>query len=126
MNFKRQKKLADKYPGLFAGFGGDPMLTLMAFGCEIGDGWYDIFADLCEKLSKIEGVVLAQVKEKFGQLRVYTYNGTDETERLCEAALEQSTHVCERCGAAGKLRGSGWYYTACDKHTKEEDLDVDA
>jgi hypothetical protein len=31
----------------------------------------------------------------------------------------------EECGAPGKIRGRGWYYTACDKHTREEDLNDD-
>ena len=33
-----------------------------------------------------------------------------------------SSIICETCGAPGKHRGRGWFYTACDAHTKEEDL----
>jgi hypothetical protein len=34
-----------------------------------------------------------------------------------------SARTCEVCGAPGKIRGQGWYYTACDEHTSEGDED---
>lgn len=48
------------------------------FGCEIGDGWYELMVDLCTEITaayKRSGapvdIVVDQVKEKWGGLRFY-------------------------------------------------------
>ena len=69
-------------------------------------------------------VVVNQVKEKYGTLRFYYTGGDRFVDGLVGMAEEMSLVTCESCGAPGKLRGRGWYYTACDKHTKKEDLAV--
>jgi replicative DNA helicase Mcm len=54
-------------------------------------------------------------------MRLYftTYpDGFDEIEREAE---KKSETTCEKCGKEGKIRGRGWYYTACYKHSKPED-----
>jgi hypothetical protein len=67
-------------------------------------------------------VVASQVKEKLGGLRFYV-NGADKTvENYITMAHSMSYRMCEVCGSPGKLRGHGWYYTACDAHTRGEDL----
>ncbi len=73
----------------------------------------------------ISQVVVTQVKEKFGTLRFYYTGGGDRyVDGLVGMAEEMSSVTCETCGAPGKLRGRGWYYTACDEHTKKEDFAV--
>lgn len=49
-----------------------------SFGCECGDGWYDLIHDLCQSISeryecdgKSVNIVILQVKEKFASLRFY-------------------------------------------------------
>lgn len=49
-----------------------------AFGCDVGDGWYDLLRGLCEeimaayqKAGEPVNLVVDQVKEKFGTLRFY-------------------------------------------------------
>lgn len=71
---------------------------------------------------EIPQVVAVQVKEKFGTLRFY-YNGGDEyISGLVSMAEWASSVTCETCGERGKLRGSGWVYTACDEHANPNDL----
>lgn len=67
-------------------------------------------------------VIAAQVKEKFGTLRFYYDGGDEYVSGLVSMAEWASANICETCGERGKLRGQTWLYTACDKHTKENDL----
>lgn len=71
---------------------------------------------------EIPQVVAVQVKEKFGTLRFYYDGGDEYIHGLASMAEWVSSVTCEECGERGKLRGSGWVYTACDKHTRPEDL----
>lgn len=48
------------------------------FGCETGDGWYDLLRDMCREITEAYqkggepiNLVVDQVKEKFGTLRFY-------------------------------------------------------
>lgn len=70
----------------------------------------------------IPQVVASQVKEKYGGLRFYYSGGDDGIDTMVSFAEMLSERTCETCGAPGKVRGGLWYYTACDAHTKEEDL----
>lgn len=121
MDRRLQAVLIKKYPILCQ----ETQLTIhqscMAWGFDVGDGWFKILDELLEKLSKHDGVILAQVKEKFGLLRVYINNGTDEVYKIIDEYESKSAHVCETCGDPGKSRGGGWIYTVCDScHVKFE------
>lgn len=70
----------------------------------------------------IPQVVATQVKEKYAGLRFYYSGGDDEIQAAVTFAEMLSERTCETCGALGKVRGQGWYYTACDAHTREFDL----
>lgn len=45
------KQLCDKYPKIFVNRSKSPQTSCMAFGFEVGDGWYDIIDLLCEALT---------------------------------------------------------------------------
>lgn len=103
----------------------------IAFGFECGDGWSDLLVDLCEKIQArlnelspevARDIVALQVKEKYGTLRFYLSSYDGVIENLVQEAERKSACVCETCGKVGKIRGACWYYTACDEHTREEDL----
>lgn len=129
--------LCERYPKIFVNRHGDPKETLMCWGFECGDGWYNIINQLCaniqhhvdwaqeqkEKYGRGEGcsqVVAVQIKEKFGTLRFYTNGGNDRTYGMTRMAESMSAVTCEECGAPGTTRGRGWIYTACDAHAREE------
>jgi len=63
-----------------------------------------------------------QVKEKYGGLRAYTTYVDDYIDGVINMAESMSYVTCEVCGNPGEIRGSGWYYTACDEHTDPEDI----
>lgn len=106
--------------------------TCMCWGFEIGDGWYPLIKDLSLQLESLIAKIpnritrqkyrASQVKEKYGTLRFYMTYSTPEMDLWIDKAETQSETTCEACGASGKLRGKGWYYTACDEHTKPHDL----
>jgi hypothetical protein len=107
--------------------------TAMCWGFECGDGWFNIINQLCSNIQHridwknkkeevVPQVVAAQVKEKFGTLRFYYDGGDDYIHGLTSMAEAMSGVTCETCGKPGKFRGKGWYYTACDEHTKPDHL----
>jgi hypothetical protein len=62
--------------------------------------------------------VARQVKEKFGTLRFYVSNATEEQYSAIQFAEYQSKMICEVCGARGTVGGRGWISTRCIKHRK--------
>lgn len=152
MRQELDKALCEKYPLIFQDRHGDPMSTLMCFGFEHGDGWYQILDSLCAQIQHhidwshknmqwdmdwnqkhpeeqreirqpVDQVVATQIKEKFGGLRFYYDGGDDAISGMVRMAESWAAHTCEICGAPGKLRGRGWMYTACDQHAREETVD---
>lgn len=67
-------------------------------------------------------IQFTQIKEKFGGLRLYTNYSDAYIDGVISMASSMSESTCETCGQPGKMRGKGWYYTACDLDSKEEDL----
>ena len=127
------KKLIKDFPILFQDRYGSMRETAMCWGFECGDGWEPIIRELAifiedinkSALPEDQAIVATQVKEKYGALCFYVdfvpevwadavYAAIDEAEKKSEV-------TCERCGRKGKLRGRGWYYTACGYHTRKED-----
>ena len=122
-----QNKLFEKYPKIFRQKDLDMKQTLMCWGMECGDGWYNIIDVLCcqvqnhlkHNLKKDQdpaavNVEAVQVKEKYGGLRFY-YNGGDEfIEGLVWMAEAISEQTCEECAAAGTQNSVGWIRTLCD------------
>ncbi len=82
----------------------------------IGDGWVPIVDDLFTRLVEtgFDIKTCAQIKEKFGGLRVYFDARSDEQNTLTEAAEARAYKTCEQCGEAGSLRREGWWKTLCD------------
>jgi hypothetical protein len=101
------------------------MESCLAFGLEIGDGWGPLLRELLTNMKKygtehgIE-IEITQVKEKFGELRVYFMLRTcsdgsclDELEDMVDAASDKSREICELCGKSGKIRESSWLMARC-------------
>lgn len=140
MKMELEKKLMEKYPKIFRQKDLPPNQSLMCFGIECGDGWYDILDTLCESIqryvdSAIEmgelrkeneknyQVEAVQIKEKFGGLRFYTSGNDDIVEGMIHLAEIWALKTCEYCGKPGKMRDDGWLVTLCDecdKKRKEE------
>jgi len=128
--------LCQRYPKIFVDRHGDVKQTLMCWGFECGDGWFNIIDRLCaniqhhvdwaqeqkEKYGRGEGcsqTVAVQIKEKFGTLRFYTNGGDEQIYGMIRMAESMSAVTCEECGAPGKHRSGGWIRTLCDTHETE-------
>ena len=87
----------------------------------IGKGWYPIVKDLIEDLIKLGwDKQVIQVKEKFGGLRFYISEGSDEIYKRIADAERLSYETCEICGNTGEMRKDiGWIRTLCNKHYEE-------
>lgn len=161
MKRELQDKLISKYPELFADSSKSMMETCMCWGCECGDGWYDLLdctlqvidrerqlrASFLDEMKreplwgrlkraylevKYQGrriydtyivptqrsniYKLTQVKEKYGELRVYMRGSTDTMDGAIDLAEELSARICEICGDRGTTYGNQWLYTRCEKH----------
>ena len=64
-------------------------------------------------------VIFTDVKEKYGSLRIYYFGGDDFVNGAISMAEKLSSTICETCGAPGELRGNSWFYTSCQKHSRE-------
>ena len=84
---------------------------------ECGEGWRSLYEPLLERC-KVERIEPLQIKEKYGTLRFYVMQGSDELFDAIAQAEEKSRTICEECGAPGELRdiGGGWLRTVCDAH----------
>lgn len=128
MDEKKTKQLFKKYKKLFPKKDRkNAMQSLMCFGFECGNGWYNIIDKLCSCIqnyitgNELEQVIVTQVKEKFGGLRFYAHNTDDLIEGMIWFAEYLSRRTCEECGEPGKRREIRmWVRTLCDKCYKEE------
>jgi hypothetical protein len=81
----------------------------------VGPGWAGLveqaYAFACTR-----GVILTDVKEKYGTLRIYTDYYDDDIETVLELIDWKSAHTCEKCGRPGKPRRTGWIKTLCFQH----------
>jgi len=101
----------------------DPQASLMKYGFECGDGWYEIVYNLFERLEPLVAGLdssylhfqVVQGKEKFGELRIYLNGSTDEMDQVINDAISTSKRTCEECGQPGTLQHgvSGWMKTLC-------------
>ena len=116
-------KLYLRFPDIFKGHKKPVTESLMAFGLECGDGWFQLIFELCEALEKqsdLEGVEMPearQIKEKFGGLRIYVSGTTKSMLDIIDRAEDKSETICEICGETGKVyKTRGWMKTRCLKH----------
>jgi hypothetical protein len=128
LKIELEKELVNKYPNLYKEYNKSPIESCMCWGFTCGNGWFDIIANLSEKLDNLN-VVAIQVKEKFGGLRFYyTFedNVNDETREkarnLVSEAEMLSYKTCESCGKEAEVEQiNGWISTLCKACRKERE-----
>lgn len=100
--------------------------SLMAFGCEHSDGWFNIIRAMCREIdAHLKNMKdpfdyeFVQIKEKFGTLRVYDNGHDDHIAGIIRMAESMSSMTCEVTGKPGRLYRSGtWYRTLCDEEAQ--------
>ncbi len=135
-DYQWQKELKSRYPDMLA--------KIHSF--EHDKGWKDILEVLFDQIQRFEAVILfdkqyrteseedwscmvadeqpytkiefAQIKEKFGGIRIYYDGGDHQTVRdLVREAENLADITCESCGSmelVKKQNNRGWIYTSCD------------
>lgn len=83
-------------------------------------GWHGLFRELAERLAREHPQArITHAGAKLARLQLITDGGNDETRALIMEAWHASAHMCEECGAEGRLlvdRG-GWGRTLCPSHS---------
>lgn len=91
--------------------------VLSHWGVECGEGWKGLYQPVIDAAA-FARVSVYQIKEKFGQLRIYL--GADAPQWLDDMVTNAeclSNYTCETCGRPGRMRSSGgWMTTRCDEH----------
>ncbi len=119
---------------------GDPKATCMAWGCSCGDGWFYLLDTLCHSIQHyidnraesiknkwttetklVPQVVLHQVKEKFGALRIYSEGGDEYVRAMINFTETLSAWTCENCGSQALEVGrtAGWIQCLCPECATE-------
>jgi hypothetical protein len=99
------------------------------FGFECNDGWADVIEAtlwLVQQRAKVSAldVKVTQVKEKFGQLRIYHRGGDESIGAVFDIAELVSGCVCEMCGMPGGVISiEGWLQARCGQHSGPERID---
>lgn len=80
----------------------------------VGPGWRELLEGLLRQLfdNGWDGEV-HQVKEKFGGLRFYTGESSEEIERIISVYEGRSREICEECGKPGKVSSVTPYWLKC-------------
>ena len=80
--------------------------TNLAFGCQVGDGWFELLMNLCITL-QIEftnfpepDFHFTEVKEKHGKLHiVHQGSENDDVYKIIDVYCDESLTACELCGS---------------------------
>ena len=137
MNNEYEQALYETFPEYFEPeeIRRDPHKSCMAWGFAHANGWYIIIWQILARLRQFcptAKIRVAQVKEKFGDLRFYYdildwgedgpgSQGRFDTliEDIVDYGEHLTRHMCEFCGIPAKHRYDGWHMTLCDKHYEE-------
>lgn len=126
MTKELEKKLFKKYPLIFQDKDKSVKESLIPFGFECGDGWYNIINRLCSNLqwntdhNDEPQIIAAQVKEKFGSLHFYIRGGTESQNTVISFVESLSYHICEKCGSMKDIgHTGGWITTLCEECAKD-------
>ena len=92
MKEELERKLFEEFPNLYRR-DKPPTESLMCFGFEVGDGWFDLLYELSREVQHLvesderyKNLEVQQVKSKFAGLRYYTSFVTPELNKLINEA----------------------------------------
>lgn len=135
MNEKNTQALVAAAPLLYRLYGTDTGWSIK-YGFDCGDGWFDILLGLSRKIEpELQAMLSAgkrqrdlphatQVKEKFGGLRFYLDNQSQQWTDWIREAEDAADKTCERCGVPGVMhRRRRFLQTLCPKCAKAEGFD---
>lgn len=127
MDPKLQDQLIAKYPVFFQEPPNDcptPFhwrlnLTQRIAGIQCLDGWYSLIDEAVGKIVELDPLAqVSQVKEKWGELRIYLRTPHSEVIRdVIRRARDLSRFTCDVCGGHGRIGNlEGQVATRCPEH----------
>lgn len=96
----------------------------------VGVGWYQLVAEVLQPIEDENGrltwdapdpscvklIEVAQIKEKFGGLRLYVDNAPVWVNELVSKAEAKAWTICCNCGESGAIKPSNyWLETLCER-----------
>ena len=115
-----EEALAEKYPHINTS---DHIWNeLINTSIQYGSGLNDLLIELMMKVEEIykkNGVgtsefKIEQIKEKYGQLRIYVSSSIDEVHHRISEYEVKANKICDECGAIGSLHvKDGWFQVLC-------------
>lgn len=95
----------------------------------IGEGWSELLRQLCQDIQDARlDVKFSQIKEKFGQLRIYydiseyTQSDYEKVSELVSKYERMSASICEFTGKPGQLRTVRSWVKVCSDEVYAEAL----
>lgn len=98
-------------------------MTNPEWRAQLPPSWITIVDQLMSDLASVdEAVEILEMREKFGELRVYLSRQSDRAGRLIDPARAKSRRTCQDCGGRGVLMidPSRLYATKCARHAEPE------
>lgn len=83
---------------------------------EVPEGWEEFTRKVLADIDKHQtpDFRIVQIKEKYGHLRIYAQDYTDEIDDIIDRADYDSSRVCAHCGATAEYtRTVGWILPLC-------------
>ena len=99
----------------------EPKWPYELFGIECGKGWEKLYKPILDYAAE-HNIEVHQVKEKFGQLRIYLSSYDNTVRKMIDDAEEKSYNTCEVCGKYidKPIVENHWIYPQCEEcHTKK-------
>lgn len=69
-----------------------------------------------KRLADMQLTKFAQIKSKYGSLRLYYDGGDDYVAGVTSLAERISKRTCEVCGDSGVMHTQGWWTVRCKEH----------
>lgn len=88
---------------------------LQGVDVSVPSGWVRLLDSLASELEAMKAPPLAQIKSKFGGLRVYFDGGLYAASDIVVRYENLAAVTCEKCGSQGAFRHvrNGWVSTLC-------------
>ena len=109
-----------------------PSLMSSCYDCSPPVGWFKLVEHSIDRLAALEldDLKIFQVKEKFGELRIYCNNmNRQSVEKIITDATTYSLHTCQECSrfdldiVERKVLGGHWLSTLCNDCRPPDSID---
>ena len=133
-----RKALVEEYPYLMPRneFTGELIkdydYTFIEGEYNLPEGWFRLFLQCCEDIKEplvkaacLDAFRFVQIKEKYGEMRLYSSGATKEVLDIIDKYEFLSQQVCSVCGKPATVMTSGYICPYCSEHVRGSMENVD-